>query len=143
MKNKLKFLICAGLSLLIAGCSAPKAVELDGDSLITINEDLLKRKYYNVPLDPFLKETNWTYSALITKTDTGYILENDKIIKVFLVAHNADRIILNGTVDMTEEIRQYFIENGVKANIEISIVDSIKGSKNIVNALFFHEKKDK
>ena len=99
MKNKFKFLVCVGLSLLMAGCSAPKAVELDGDSLITINEDLLKRKYYNVPLDPFLKETNWTYSALITKTQDGYILENDKIIKVFLVAHNADRIILNGTAE--------------------------------------------
>ena len=142
MRNRFKFLVCVGLSLLVVGCSAPKAVELDGDSLITINEDLLKRRHYNVPLDPFLKETNWTYSALITKTDTGYILENDKIIKVFLVAHNADRIILNGTTEMTQEIKQYFIDNGVKANIEISIVDSIKGSKNIVNALFFHEKKE-
>lgn len=141
MKIQILATICLGM-MLINGCSAPKVVKLDGDSLITINEDLLRYKKSNLPLDPFLKVTNWTYSALISKTKDGYILENDDVVKVFLVAHNADRIILNGTADMTKEIKQYFIDNGVKANIEISIVDSIKGSKKIVNALFFHEKKE-
>lgn len=141
MKIKILASICLCV-ILINGCSAPKAVKLDGNSLITINEDLLRYKKSNLPLDPFLRATNWTYSALITKTQDGYILENDDVVKVFLVAHNADRIILNGTDSMSKEIKEFFIKNGVTAPIEISRVDSIYGSKNIVNALFFHEKKD-
>lgn len=139
-KTKLIFVIAT--SLFILGCSkAPEPVKLDNNSAITINQELIRKHNFNVPKDPFLKNNNWTYNINLIKNEKE-LISNDMIVKTFLVAHNADKIIVVGNENVINDYVTYFKQNGVTANIETSKVDMIDGKKNMVNVLFFHEKKD-
>lgn len=143
--NTIKFSLSLtiALSFLLVGCSKPpKPIELDGDSAITINQELIRMKYREVPLDRFLSNNNWTYNLEFTKKEDVFI-PNDMIVKAFYVAHNADKIIIVGHNNIANAYKNYFIENQVKADISIHHVDSIENSKNRVNVLFFGKKRYK
>lgn len=134
--TKFKYVASLIISLVFIGCSGvPKPIELDGNSAITINQELVRQERHNIPLDPFLKQHNWTYSLTFTKNDNEYI-PNDMIIKTFYVAHNADRIIIIGNKNIAQDYKEYLTTKGCK-NIAIHQVDSIGQSKKRVNILFF------
>lgn len=146
MKTNLKTLLfkpSIGLFLALpfftGGCAGiPDPVELDGGSAITINQELIRKQNKGIPLDPFLKEHNWTYNIVFEKIGNEYI-PNNQIVKSFYVAHNANKIIIIGNKDLAQDYKQYFEKNGVK-NIEIHEVLYINENANKVNVLFFGKK---
>lgn len=137
MKNKI--LVSAILALTIVGCgNPPEPIQLDNDSAITINQELIRKESRQIPLDPFMKQNNWTYNLEFEKSSDGEYIPNDKIVKAFFVAHNADKIIIIGNKAIAKEYKTYLVKNGCKAeNIAIHHIDSIVGSKKRVNILFF------
>lgn len=134
-------LALSAAALLFIGCSskAPDPVRLDDSSDITINQNLLARHDKSVPLDPFLKENNWTYNIHAQRSADGELFKNDQIVKLFLLAHNATNIIIVGSDEVTNEYKSYLKANGVTVPIEIQPVSSINLQKNLVNILFFHK----
>lgn len=134
-------LALSAAALLFIGCSskAPDPVRLDDGSDITINQNLLIRHDKSVPLDPFLKENNWTYNIHAQRSADGELFKNDQIVKLFLLAHSATNIIIVGSDEVTNEYKAYLKANGVTAPIEIQPVSSINLQKNLVNILFFHK----
>lgn len=136
----MKFLtLTFGVSALIilTGCN-PKPKRLDNNSALTINNSLLEMRYNFVPKDPFLDSSNWTYHMVITKTDENY-LRNDEVFKTFLLAHNADKIILIGEKHLIRQYKKYFTQHQVSAIIETQPVEPIPEDMNKVNILFFHK----
>lgn len=133
------------LLVLMAGCSskAPDPVKLDGGSNITINQNLLLRHENIVPKDPFLQTNNWTYNIHAQRGSDGELLKNDQVVKTFLLAHNATKIIIIGADEVSTEYRNFLRSNGVTAEIELQPVSSIEMSKDRVNILFFHKKDQK
>ena len=126
----------AAISFLFFGCSSiPKPIELDSSSQITINQEIIRQERHNIPLDPFLKQNNWTYNLMFEKSGDEYI-PNNMIVKTFYVAHNADKIIVIGNKKIAQDYKDYLASNGCK-NIAIHPVDSIGQSKKRVNILFF------
>ena len=139
---KFKYLANVAVVFAFVGCTGvPEPIELDGDSQLTINQELLRKEKRNIPLDPFLKQNNWTYNIMFEKSDGEYI-PNDMVVKTFYVAHNADRIIIVGNKDVAQDYKEYLLKKDCK-NITIHPVDSIGGSKKRVNILFFGMKKEK
>lgn len=138
MKIKLLSLCMA---LLVIGCSKPpEPITLDDGSAISINQNLITKKLSNVPQDPFLKNNNWTYNIYLSPVDKDTLIKNDLVVKTFYLAHNADKIIILGFEATALKYKNYFIQNGVRANIEISPLDLLGGRKDLVNVLFFHKK---
>lgn len=137
-----KICILSAAALLFAGCSskAPDPVRLDGGSSVTINQNLLLRKDRVVPQDPFLKENNWTYNIHAKKQAGGELLASDQVVKTFLLAHNATKIIIVGSEAIGLEYKNFFISNGVTADIELQPVSSLDLQKDLVNILFFRNK---
>lgn len=136
-----KMAVCCLLTIpfFATGCAGvPDPVELDGGSAITINQELIRKQNKGIPLDPFLKEHNWTYNIVFEKIGNEYI-PNNQIVKSFYVAHNANKIIIIGNKDLAQDYKQYFEKNGVK-NIEIHEVLYINENANKVNVLFFGKK---
>lgn len=132
-------MLFANYTLFATGCAGvPDPVELDGGSAITINQELIRKQNKGIPLDPFLKEHNWTYNIVFEKIGNEYI-PNNQIVKSFYVAHNANKIIIIGNKDLAQDYKQYFEKNGVK-NIEIHEVLYINENANKVNVLFFGKK---
>ena len=132
-------------TFLFMGCSskAPDPVKLDNGSDVTINQNLLLRRDKSVPLDPFLKANNWTYNIHAEKTTDGELFKNEQIVKLFLLAHNATKIIIVGSDNVVGEYETYLKSNGVTAPIEIQPLSSINLQKNLVNILFFHKTETK
>lgn len=136
-----KTAVCCLLTIpfLATGCAGvPDPVELDSNSAITINQELIRKQNKGIPLDPFLKEHNWTYNIIFEKNGNEY-MDNEQVVKSFYVAHNADKIIIVGEKDLAQDYKQYFEQNGVK-NIEIHEVTFTEMDKNKVNVLFFSKK---
>ncbi|AIR81562.1 Cag12 family protein (plasmid) [Campylobacter fetus subsp. venerealis 97/608] len=140
-------LALAATTFLFIGCSskAPDPIRLDSGSDVTINQNLLIRQDKSVPQDPFLKSNNWTYNIHAQKSIDGDLFKNEQVVKLFLLAHNATKIIIVGSDQVVGEYEAYLKSNGVTAPIEIQPVSSINLQKNFVNILFFHktEIKDK
>ncbi|NDJ28062.1 cag pathogenicity island protein [Campylobacter sp. MIT 12-8780] len=135
-KHYLTFAVA--ISLFIAGCAAKKPKELDDNSAQSINNALLERQYNFVPKDSFLSSFNWTYHINATK-ENGELLRNEQMVKVFLLAHNATKIIIVGKKDLIKEYEKYLRKNQVKALIELQDVDPIERDINTVNLLFFNQ----
>lgn len=128
------------LPLLFTACSKPpKPVELEGTQAKTINQSLIEKHSQSTPQDPFLQNMNWTYNMYFKKLSNGDLIANDDIVKAFYLAHNADEIIIIGDKIITQEYKNYFLKNGVKANIRQHPIGYINHSKQAVNVLFFHK----
>ena len=128
------------LSLLLGACSKPpKPVELEGTEAKTINQSLIEKHSQSTPQDPFLKTTDWTYNMYFSKQPNGDLIKNDDIVKAFYLAHNADEIIIIGDKSITWQYKNYFIKNGVSANIKLHPIAYVNHSKQSVNVLFFHK----
>ncbi|WP_279060938.1 cag pathogenicity island Cag12 family protein [Campylobacter lanienae] len=133
-------MLCLAAGLAFVGCSAPKAVELDSGANITLNHNLIQKRHFGIQKDEFLRYNNWVYNIVLYK-NADDLIPNEKIVKTFYLAHNADRIIIIGDKNLAYEYRNYFFANEVKAKIEIQEMDFL--NKNKVNILFFHKKEEK
>ena len=132
-------MLCLAAGLAFVGCSAPKAVELDSGANITLNHNLIQKRHFGIQKDEFLRYNNWVYNIVLYK-NADDLIPNEKIVKTFYLAHNADRIIIIGDKNLAYEYRNYFFANEVKAKIEIQEMDFL--NKNKVNILFFHKKEE-
>ncbi|EAJ2196061.1 TPA: cag pathogenicity island protein [Campylobacter jejuni] len=139
MKKTLSFLLLT--SIVFTGCavSAPKPKKLEGGSKLSLNNSLLEERYKFVPKDSRLSNMDWIYQLELAKDKEG-LLSNEQVVKTFLLAHNAKRIILIGEKNVIQEYNEYFKKNGVQAEILLQPLNIIKGNKNTVNMLFFHAK---
>ena len=133
-------MLCLAAGLAFVGCSAPKVVELDSGANITLNHNLIQKRHFGIQKDEFLRYNNWVYNIVLYK-NADDLIPNEKIVKTFYLAHNADRIIIIGDKNLAYEYRNYFFANEVKAKIEIQEMDFL--NKNKVNILFFHKKEEK
>ena len=132
-KNILSLAIIAAL---VGGCAAPKPKELDNGSALSVNNSILERQYNFVPKDSFLSSFNWTYHIVIEKTDEDFI-KNDLIVKAFMLAHNATKIIIVGRESLIKDYKRYFLKNQVSAPIELQPINPTQRDFNKVNILFF------
>lgn len=134
-------LISSILALLFNGCSnkipEAKPVKWQKDSALGINKEFLLTRDFKVPKDPVLKNQSWTYQAIAEKQGL-YLFNNNDITKVFLVAQNANNIIIIGKSDLIKEYKEYFVSNQVTANIVLQSVNPIPKDFNKVNILFFN-----
>lgn len=125
-------------SLFIVACGAKKPKELDDNSALSINNSLLERRYNFVPKDSFLSSFNWTYH-ISAKKIRKELLRNEQMVKTFLLAHNATKIIIVGRKELIKEYRDYLRQNQVKAIIELQDVHPIEKDLDTVNLLFFNK----
>lgn len=134
---KKQILLVAIIGLIFSACSkAPDPIKLDDGSATTINQALITKKIKGIEQDPFLQNMKWSYNMYFTKIDDEY-MRNDEIVKGFYLAHNADKMIIIGNEKIAREYKSYFLNNQVKADIQIHPIDMIEGSKQRVNVLFF------
>lgn len=137
MKNSFLLIIAVGF---LVGCTskAPDPVKLDDESAIkTVNQGLIESRISQVPKDPFLNDTDWTYQIVAEKKNNN-LLANKQIVKTFYVAQNSQDIIIMGENDLIKEYSNYLLENGVRARIKLQPVNY--ENQNIVNMLFFSKK---
>lgn len=87
------------------------------DKKTTVNNRLLERRSQSVPTDPYLKGLNWTYAVGARYEGNDDFFKNDQIVKVFLLAHNASKIVISGRAELIDQYKNYFISNGVSAEI--------------------------
>ncbi|CUU78994.1 cag pathogenicity island protein [Campylobacter fetus subsp. venerealis] len=134
------------VSILVIGCgSAPKPAKLQSTgSKLTLNNSLLEEQYKFVPKDMRLQNLDWIYQIQAVKNQVlNNYLENDQVVRTFLVAHNASKIIIVGEKNLIAGYKEYFIKNGVDATIDLQPINIKTGDKNMVNILFFHTKESK
>ncbi len=137
-----KSVICgAAIVTMIAmgGCSK-KPVQIEwGAKSQSINNALLEERYSFVPRDKKLKESNWAYEVE-ARAKGDYLFENNQMVKVFLLAHNADKIIILGEKNLALQYRNYFKANGVIAYIDVQPIDLARGLRDRVKIMFFSSK---
>lgn len=125
MKSKLKiFSLCALAALSLSACGVKKPVSVGGEQ-VSINNTLLEERYNFVPKDPYLKEQNYAYSMILTPNH-NYLIDNDLVVKTFLLAHSSQKITLIGKEQQIQKYRDYFIENGVSAEIYLQPVEDLR-----------------
>ncbi|OBV30147.1 hypothetical protein BKN38_05215 [Helicobacter sp. CLO-3] len=139
MNKALVFSAVAAAMLAISGCSKkPVQIEWKATSQ-SINNALLEERYSFVPKDKKLKESNWAYEVE-AQAKGDYLFENNQMVKVFLLAHNADKIIILGEKNLALQYRNYFKANGVIAYIDVQPVDLARGLRDRVKIMFFSSK---
>ena len=120
MKKSMFFMFVAA-SLLFVGCSAPKPITLDGKASTTINQGIITERQNTIIQDRFLLENNWTSDLVIKPTKKELVP----------VGKNA------------EKFKAFFIKEGIKAPIEVWLMDEIRGDSEAVNVSFFHKAVEK
>lgn len=129
----MKKIVAIGFCVLFVAC-APNPKMPSGNN-ININNALLEKRYSFVPQDIYLQSHDWYYQISTSKKD-GFYLQNHEIAKTFLLAHNAQKIILIGNKRIINEYKDYFKNNGVSAKIQLQPSDS--NDSNGVDIVFFH-----
>ena len=129
------------IGFMMSGCSdkIPDAepVKWHKDSALTINQEFLLTKEFKVPKDPHLKNQNWTFQATAEKVGK-YLFKNEDLVKIFLVAHNSNEIIIIGRSDLIKEYQKYFLDNQVTAKITLQEVNPVQKDFGKVNIMFFN-----
>lgn len=139
MKRGMKIVAMAVAILAISGCSK-KPVRIEwGATSQSINNALLEERYSFVPKDKKLKESNWAYEVE-AQAKGDYLFENNQMVKVFLLAHNADKIIILGEKNLALQYRNYFKANGVTAYVDVQPIDLARGLRDRVKIMFFSSK---
>ncbi len=143
-KNKMVLVLMAFIYtssfVMFNGCGAKKPTTLDksADS-VQINNALLESHHSFVPKDPYLANSSWVYS--IEAIPSGdYFFKNEQMVKVFLLAHNCQEIIIMGEQDNAMAYKRYLKNNGVKAFIRTQPIELNEKNKKYVKLLFFNSK---
>lgn len=135
LKNSILFV---AIIFFIAGCGAKKPKSLDSSSQLRPNVSVLEQRYNFVPKDAYLSSFNWTYQ-INAKKEGGYLLQNEQMVKTFLLAHNASKIIIVGKKELIREYYRYFKENQVETPIVLQDIEPIDEDLNSVNIMFFNQ----
>lgn len=122
MSKVLKFGFCMAIGVILCGCGAKSPAQLSGEQ-ITINNSLLEKRYSFVPKDPYLSNQNYAYS-MVLKPDGKYLIENDLVVKTFLLAHSSQKITLIGGKELIQKYKEYFLSNGVNAEIYLQPLET-------------------
>ncbi len=142
MKKIILGTVASIMALSFTACSEkipdPVKVRWSNSSAISINQNLVFTRDYQVPKDPYLKTQNFTYQ-IVAQKEGNDLFRNEQITETFLVAHNASEIIIIGREDLIKEYARYFTINGVRANIKEQIVEPVEQDLNKVNILFFNQ----
>ncbi len=139
MKKVMQVAAAAAIVLAVSACSK-KPVQIEwGATSQSINNALLEQRYSFVPRDKKLKESNWAYEVE-AQAKGDYLFENNQMVKVFLLAHNADKIIILGEKNLAIQYRNYFKANGVIAYIDVQPIDLARGLRDRVKIMFFSSK---
>jgi len=123
--------ICAFIAISLSACGAKSPAKVSGEQ-ITINNALLEKHYNFVPKDPYLSTQNYAYSMVLTPNDK-YLIENDLIVKTFLLAHSSQKITLIGKKTSIRKYKDYFLENGVNAEIYLQPVEAKSTQNNFLS----------
>ncbi len=118
----------------------PPAKKVDWNKDFTsISNKMLNKKIYQVPKEPVLKNKSFLFKATAEKIEDD-LFENEAIVKLFLIAHNSSEISISGRKDLILEYANYFLKNGVNANIKLFPKSQIL-AKNInkVNIVFINK----
>lgn len=132
-------MLALSLAVFLSAC-APKPTSPNAKQ-VTINNALLEKHYSFVPRDPYLKSQNFVYEMFL-EPKGAYMLDNEIVVKTFLLAHNSTRIILIGSPALIQKYRHYFLQNGVSAQIELQPIDNEMYQTGI-QAIFFNKKEMK
>lgn len=139
MKN-LKLSLALASVILLAGCGAKSPTKLQESKNLGINNAILEEKYSFIPKDEFLAHTNFVYELEVIPSGE-YLIANELMVKTFLLAHNASKIIILGDKNKIKAYESYFSENGVRADMYLQPLDDYKN--NGVKILFFNKKEKK
>lgn len=125
-------------AFLLIGCSAKSPPALQDSKSLGINNALLEQKYSFVPKDEFLANMNFAYE--INAIPNGeYLITNEQMVKIFLLAHNAQKVIIIGDKQKIKAYGDYLAINGVKA--ENMYLQPLENTENdLVKLLFFNKK---
>ena len=139
MQKGIQMAVAVAVMLAFSACSKqPTQIEWGAESK-GINNAILEERYNFVPKDKKLKESNWAYEVE-AQTKGDYLFENNQMVKVFLLAHNADKIIILGEKNLALQYRNYFKANGVTAYIDVQPIDLARGLRDRVKIMFFSSK---
>lgn len=119
------------------GCGAKNPPKLQNNKNLGINNSLLEQKYSFVPKDEFLSNANFVYE-LEAIPSGEYLITNELMVKTFLLAHNASKIIIIGDKNRIEQYKDYFLQNGVMADMYLQPLDDSENQ--FVKLLFFNKK---
>lgn len=136
-----KKIICSAIIavLFIACAKAPEPKNAFKSKKISINNSLLEKHDHFVPKDSYLKNLNYSYEIFVKKQG-AYMLPNELIVRTFLLAHNSNKIIFLGKEPLLSEYKEYFIKNGVRADIYLQPLDNADDIFNTqVQILFFNK----
>ncbi|ARE81482.1 MULTISPECIES: cag pathogenicity island Cag12 family protein [Campylobacter] len=136
MKN-IKLSLALASVILLAGCGAKSPAKLQNSKNLGINNALLEQKYSFIPKDEFLSHTNFVYELELIPSGE-YLIANELMVKTFLLAHNASKIIIVGDEDKIKAYKNYFLENGVRADMYLQPLDDYQNDS--VKLLFFNKK---
>ncbi|WP_270985554.1 cag pathogenicity island Cag12 family protein [Campylobacter helveticus] len=136
MKN-LKLTLALASAVLLVGCGAKNPPKLQEGKNLGINNALLEQRYSFVPKDEFLSNVNFVYE-LEAIPSGEYLIANELMVKTFLLAHNASKIIIIGDKDKIKAYESYFLENGVKAEMYSQPLEN--SQNHFVKLLFFNKK---
>ena len=138
MKKVLTSLALAGaLGITLVGCGAKNPPKLQNNKNLGINNSLLEQKYSFVPKDEFLSNENSVYE-LEAIPSGEYLIANELMVKTFLLAHNASKIIIIGDKNRIEQYKDYFLQNGVMADMYLQPLEDSENQ--FVKLLFFNKK---
>lgn len=136
MKN-LKLTLALASAILLVGCGAKNPPKLQEGKNLGINNALLEQRYSFVPKDEFLSNVNFVYE-LEAIPSGEYLIANELMVKTFLLAHNASKIIIIGDKNKIKAYKNYFLENGVKAEMYLQPLEN--SENHFVKLLFFNKK---
>lgn len=143
-KRFMAIVIITGYVLMIiailSGCGAKKPTQLESNAeAIQINNRLLESRYSFVPKDAFLSNSSWVYSVEAVPSG-DYFFKNEQMVKVFLLAHNCQEIIILGEQENALAYKRYLKSNGVEAFIRTQPIELNEHNKKYVKLLFFSSK---
>jgi len=135
----MKIFLLVLIYLSIIGCNSKIAppVQLEDEPFTLIHRNLFNKTSNNVPIDVSMSNKHWKYKLRVKKRN-GNFLKNTQIMKTFYLVHHADYIKIKGNYRLIKEYKEYFINNGAKAYIEL--VKELTSSK-YVTIILSHKKK--
>jgi len=122
---------------LFVGCGAKNPPKLQNNKNLGINNSLLEQKYSFVPKDEFLSNENFVYE-LEAIPSGEYLIANELMVKTFLLAHNASKIIIIGDKNKIKQYKDYFLQNGVMADMYLQPLEDSENQ--FIKLLFFNKK---
>ena len=118
----MKYIILAGLSFIMMGCSQKKPIELKNNHTFLVNKKIFDKHHNLVPLDKSFKKQRYSYIINTSKKGNTFF-DNNILVKAFYLLHHADLIVITGNDKIVREYMHYLSSNGVTAPTEANDVN--------------------